>query len=106
MAADDLIKLFKGGKSGTGSIVSGTTGSGSGSIKSTGLVFGSNTKSAQKLKNQMNKRGWTESLIKNTVDNTFTIRMSINKSTGNSATVFYRKEGSYVIVDDIIKEIV
>ena len=84
-------------------------GGGSGSntsIKSKDLVFGSNTKSAQKLMNQMNSRGWTENLIKDTVDNPYTIRISINKATGNTATVFYTKQGSYVIVDDITKQIV
>ncbi len=79
---------------------------GSDAIKSADLVFGSSTKSAQKLLNQMNKRGWTEDLIKNTVDNPHTIRTSVNKATGNSATVFYTQQGSYVIVDDITKKIV
>ena len=54
----------------------------------------------------MVSRGWTESLIKKTVDNPYTIRSSINKATGNPATVFYTKQGSYVIVDDITKQIV
>ncbi|MCM1161736.1 MAG: hypothetical protein NC412_10975, partial [Roseburia sp.] len=80
--------------------------SGSTSIKSTDLIFGSNTKSTQKLINQMNSRGWTESLIKDTVDNPYTTRVSTNKATGNSATVFYTKQGSYVIVDNVTKEIV
>ena len=70
------------------------------------LIFGSNTKSVQKLMNQINKRGWTEGLIKDTVDNPFTIRQSINKATGNTASVFYTERGAYVIVDDITNEIV
>ena len=80
--------------------------SGSAAIKSTDLIFGSSTKSTQKLMNQMNSRGWTEFLIKDTVDNPYTIRVSMNKATGNSATVFYTEQGSYVIVDDVTKEIV
>lgn len=56
--------------------------------------------------NQMDSRGWTEDLIRNTVDNPYTIRTSVNKATGNSATVFYTQQGSYVIVDDITKAIV
>ena len=32
--------------------------------------------------------------------------MSVNKATGNSATVYYTKQGSYVIVDDVTKAIV
>ena len=80
--------------------------SGSTTIKSSDLVFGSSTKSTQKLMNQMNSRGWTEDLIRNTVDNPYTIRTSVNKATGNAATVFYTQQGSYVIVDDVTKAIV
>ena len=40
-------------------------------IKSSDLVFGSSTKSTQKLMNQMNSRGWTEDLVRNTVDNPY-----------------------------------
>ena len=80
--------------------------SGTSTIKGSELVFGSSTKSTQKLMNQMNSRGWTEDLIRNTVDNPYTIRTSVNKATGNSATVFYTRQGSYVIVDDVTKAIV
>lgn len=45
-------------------------------------------------------------MIRDTVDNPFTIRNSINKATGNSATVFYTERGSYIIVDDVTNEIV
>ena len=81
-------------------------GDGTSTIKGSDLVFGSSTKSTQKLMNQMNSRGWTEDLIRNTVDNPYTIRTSVNKATGNSATVFYTQQGSYVIVDDVTKAIV
>lgn len=74
--------------------------------RSSKLVFGSSTKSAQKLSRQMSSRGWTEDLIRDTVDSPFTTRDSINKATGNSATVFYTKQGSYVIVDNVTNEIV
>ena len=40
------------------------------------------------------------------MDNPYTIRPSVNKATGNASTVFYTQQGSYVIVDDITKEIV
>ena len=89
--------------------VSGSEGkseSGTSTIKGSELVFGSSTKSTQKMMNQMNSRGWTEDLIRNTVDNPYTIRTSVNKATGNSATVFYTRQGSYVIVDDVTKAIV
>uniref|UniRef100_UPI00272D5A71 colicin E5-related ribonuclease n=1 Tax=uncultured Bacteroides sp. TaxID=162156 RepID=UPI00272D5A71 len=74
--------------------------------RSSQLVFGSSTKSAQKLSRQMSSRGWTKGLIKDTVDNPFTTRVSVNKATGNAATVFYTKQGSYVIVDDVTNKIV
>ena len=70
------------------------------------IKFGSDTKSAQKLSNQMNKRGWTEEMVEDTVRNPYTTRVSTNKATGNSATVYYNKSGSYVVIDDVTKEVV
>ena len=78
----------------------------SSSIRSVDLIFENSTKSAQRLKNQMNDRGWTEELVKNTIESPYTTRTSINKTTGNSATVFYTKKGSYVVVDDVDKTVV
>lgn len=75
-------------------------------IPSDELVFGSETKSATKLANQMNSRGWTPDSVKSTVDNPFTTRVSVNKRTGNTATVFYTEKGSYVVVDDVTHEII
>jgi len=70
------------------------------------VKFGSSTKSAQKVNNQMVKRGWTEDVVRNTVDKPYTTRTSVNKATGNPATVYYTKKGSYVIVDNVTKTIV
>ena len=70
------------------------------------LVFGSGAKSAQKLQRQMDMRGWTNSSVQETYKVPFTTRDTINRATGNQATVFYNKDGSYVIVDNITKEIV
>jgi len=70
------------------------------------VKFGSNTKSSNKLNNQMNSRGWTKESVKDTIDNPYTTRKSINLATKNSATVYYTKQGSYVIVDDVSNEIV
>ena len=78
----------------------------SSSIRSVDLIFENSTKSAQRLKNQMNDRGWTEELVKNTIESPYTTRTSINKTTGNSATVFYTKKGSYIVVDDVDKTVV
>ncbi|MBC1606133.1 RHS repeat protein, partial [Listeria rocourtiae] len=70
------------------------------------LKFGSNTKKANKLANQMKSRGWTQASIKKLINKPYTTRKSTNKATGNSATVYYDKKGTYVIVDNRTKEIV
>ncbi len=81
----DVVYWFKGAKGvryaddvidAVGDVSKGGTST----IKSSDLVFGSSTKSTQKLMNQMNSRGWTEDLIRNTVDNPYTIRTSVNKA--------------------------
>lgn len=78
--------------------------SGAENTKGEDVIVGSNTKSEQKLNNQMNKRGWTEQEVRNTIDSPYTTRTSTNKATGNPATVYYTEEGAYVIVDDITKK--
>ncbi|MBC2261956.1 transposase [Listeria sp. FSL L7-0091] len=77
-----------------------------GYIKSDNIKFGSSVKSTKKVNNQMKKRGWSEESVKSVVDHPHTTRKSVNKATGNDATVFYDKDGSYVIIDDKTKEIV
>ena len=86
-------------------IANGSYESGS-SITGDAVVFGSATKSEEKVRRQMERRGWTEEDVRQTVDNPYTIRKSENKATGNSATVYYTKEGAYVTVDDVTNEIV
>lgn len=83
-------------------------GDGGADNKTTGdnVKFGSDTKSEQKLSNQMDQRGWTRDSVKETVNNPYTTRTSVNKATGNSATVYYNQQGGYVIVDDTTKAIV
>jgi hypothetical protein len=70
------------------------------------IKFGSDTKSIQKLSNQMTQRGWNESTVRNTVSSPHTTRISTNKATGNSATVYYNKSGGYVIIDDVTEAVV
>ncbi|OLQ22440.1 hypothetical protein AJQ09_11525 [Listeria seeligeri] len=77
-----------------------------GNIKSDDIKFGSSVKSTKKVNNQMKKRGWSEESVKDVVDYPHSTRKSVNKATGNGATVFYDKDGSYVIIDDKTKEIV
>ena len=72
----------------------------------TELKFESDTKSAQKLNNEMEKRGWTKDTVKDTVNNPHTTRKSTYKANGNSATVYYKENGAYVVVDDVTKEVV
>ena len=70
------------------------------------IKYGSESKSETKLNNQLKKRGWTQESVQDTVDNPYTTRLSKNLATQNSATVYYNKDGSYVILDDITNEIV
>jgi hypothetical protein len=70
------------------------------------IEFGSDTKSTQKLIDQMDQRGWTESSVRNTVNNPHTTRVSTNMATGNSATVYYNRSGGYVIIDNITNAVV
>ena len=54
----------------------------------------------------MTQRGWTESTVKDMVNNPYTTRVSTNKATGNPSTVYYNQEGGYVIIDDVTKAVV
>ena len=70
------------------------------------IKYGSDTKTETKLSNQMNKRGWTKESVQNTVDSPYTTSPSKNLATQNSATAYYNKDGSYVILDDVTNEVV
>ena len=67
---------------------------------------GSNTKSYTTLNNQMANRGWTKDSVRNTVRNPYTTRRTTNVATGNPATVYYKRNGAYVIVDDITLQVI
>jgi hypothetical protein len=76
-------------------------------IRGSDIVFGSDSKSLQKLSRQMKERGWTEQSVRDLVDNHYTTRKSTNVTNNNPpATVFYREDGHHVIVDDITGEVV
>lgn len=60
----------------------------------------------RKISNQFGARGWTESSLKETVKQPFTVREGINKANGNKANIYYNKDGSYVSVDSITNEII
>jgi len=107
--AKEIEALEGKGKGSHGEVgkVNGVGGNGGeGNTTGKDVTFGSNTKSSTKLNNQMNERGWTQDTVIDTVDNPYTTRVSVNKATGNPATAYYTKQGSYVIVDDIKKVIV
>lgn len=71
------------------------------------LKYGSNSKPAERLLRQLEKRGWTKEMIEQTVDNPYTTRKSINLGNkGTPATVYYLKDRAHVIVDDMTKEVV
>jgi len=72
-----------------------------GVIKSDELTF-----SADKILPQMGVRGWTVTTIKNLVKDPYTVRGAKNKANGNLATVFYGKDGTYVSVDNVTKEVI
>ena len=84
----------------------GSGNSGTRKTKGEDVKFGSDVKPEPKLANQMKSRGWTEQSVRDTVDSPYTTRTSTNKATGNPCTVYYTKDGSYVIVDDVTKEVV
>jgi hypothetical protein len=54
----------------------------------------------------MSTRGWTKELIHKTVNNAFKTRSAVNKATGNTATAYFTKEGSYVVRDNVTGEII
>lgn len=82
-------------------------GSGFSKRLSSSLIYGSVTKSAEKLARQMRNRGWTKESVGELVDDAFTTRKSTNKARGNNpATVYYDEKGNYVVVDDVTNEVV
>ena len=82
------------------------TGQSGASITGENIVFGGNAKPPQRLANQMTQRGWTQDSVRHTIDNPHTTRNATNRATGNQATVFYNKDGSHVIIDNVTRQVV
>lgn len=61
---------------------------------------------SDKIIKQMDKRGWSVELIKQTVHDSTITREAINKATNNPATAYYTKEGAYVVVDNVSNTVV
>lgn len=60
----------------------------------------SNKQSAQQWEKQFTERGWNKNSIQSTVDNPYTTRKATNRTTGNDATAYFNKDGSYVVIDN------
>jgi len=54
----------------------------------------------------MSKRGWSKAEVEGTIKNAYTTAKTTYKGTGESATAFINKDGSYVVVKDATKEII
>jgi hypothetical protein len=65
----------------------------------------SNPLSSPKKERQAANRGWAQSDIDDLVSHPVETKATVNKATGNSATVYYRGDGHYVVKDDITGEI-
>jgi len=61
---------------------------------------------SDKIRKQMESRGWTENTIKQTLDDSFTTRVATDKATGNAATAYYNADGSYVVADNITGKVI
>lgn len=59
-----------------------------------------------KIVKQMGRRGWTKELIHETVNNPFSTRVASNRATGNAATAYFQKNGSYIVKDNITNEVI
>jgi len=59
-----------------------------------------------KIARQMPKRGWTKSQVEETIKNASTTAKTTFKETGNSATAYINKDGSYVVVENATQKII
>ena len=66
----------------------------------------SNKLTSSQWQRQISSRGWNNDSIANTINNPFTTRAATNRTTGNAATAFYNKNGSYVIRDNVTGKVV
>ncbi len=61
---------------------------------------------SDKILKQMRTRGWTEEIITNTIEKTVHTSSALNKANGNPATAYFNQDGSYVVVDNITKQVI
>ncbi len=70
------------------------------------LAISSRFSYGRKIANQSRNRGWTDGLIGDTVANFHVTRRAVNKATGGSATAYFRKDGSYIVLDDTTRDVI
>lgn len=58
------------------------------------------------IQGKLGNRGWSDNLIDNTISNPVSTSAAMNKATGNSATAFFTKGGSYVVRENITGTII
>ncbi len=75
-------------------------GQGNGDQKNNGGKGSLTSNFSNKIEKQFAKRGWSQDLVNETVNNPYTTREALNKANGNPATAFYNKEGQYVVRDN------
>lgn len=59
-----------------------------------------------KIQRQMSSRAWSATDIDETLNSPVATRAATNKATGNPATAYFRKDGSYVVRDNRTGDIV
>lgn len=59
-----------------------------------------------KIQKQISTRGWSDALIDDTINQPHATRSAVDKATHRAATAYFRKDGSYVIRDDITGRII
>jgi RHS repeat-associated protein len=56
--------------------------------------------------NQIERRGWSDAGIRETVQTPHATRAATNKATGKPATAYFNRDGSHVVVDDVTGDLV
>jgi len=54
----------------------------------------------KKIQQQAGRRGWSDSMIDDTISQPHATSAATNKATGGSATAYFRNDGSYVVRDN------
>ncbi len=112
--ADQSIKKAKvvGIAAASAVVVGACVGTGACAVVGSGLVIAGKIllkktlKYSLKITKQMPKRGWTRQQVEATIKNPHATARTTFKGTGESATAYINKDGSYVVVKDATREII